>query len=135
MKLFSIYIHQDTYAFQSQPYQEMTSTPTGTSISVKNLFYNIPARRNFLKSDTVELRHITDEFHRVALAHPDIAFSMINNGSETFNLPKSNYRQRVVNIFGGIVRCDLIAELTQNTIGIVECASDYVEYGEEDICL
>ena len=54
----------------------------------------------FLKSNSVELRHIIDEFHRVALAHPNITFVMYHNGSETFNLPKSNYRQRVVNIFG-----------------------------------
>ncbi len=80
--------------------QEVIVTPKGTSISVKNLFYNIPARRNFLKSDQVEMRHVIDEFHRVALAHPDICFTMFQNGSETFNLPESNYRQRVVNIFG-----------------------------------
>lgn len=80
--------------------QDVVVTPSGTSISVKNLFFNIPARRNFLKSNTVELRHIIDEFHRVALAHPAIAFVMYNNGSETFNLPVSNYRQRIVNIFG-----------------------------------
>ncbi|WP_298901625.1 DNA mismatch repair endonuclease MutL [uncultured Psychroserpens sp.] len=81
--------------------QDMVVTPKGTSLSVKNLFFNIPARRNFLKSNNVELRHIIDEFHRVALAHPDITFSMYHNGSESFNLPESNYRQRVVNIFGG----------------------------------
>ncbi|WP_298339055.1 DNA mismatch repair endonuclease MutL [uncultured Algibacter sp.] len=80
--------------------QEVVVTPTGTSVSVKNLFFNIPARRNFLKSDTVELRHVIDEFHRVALAHPSISFALYNNGSETFNLPVSNYRQRIVNIFG-----------------------------------
>ncbi|MEP5338602.1 MAG: DNA mismatch repair endonuclease MutL [Algibacter sp.] len=80
--------------------QDVVVTPKGTSISVKNLFFNIPARRNFLKSNTVELRHIVDEFHRVALAHPNIGFAMYNNGSETFNLPVSNYRQRIVNIFG-----------------------------------
>lgn len=80
--------------------QEVVVTPTGTSISVKNLFFNIPARRNFLKSNTVELRHIIDEFHRVALAHPSIQFSMYHNGSETFHLPTSNFRQRIVNIFG-----------------------------------
>ena len=72
----------------------------GTTISVKNLFYNIPARRNFLKSNTVETRHIIDEFHRVALAHPAVAFTMINNGSDVFKLPVSNSRQRIVNIFG-----------------------------------
>ncbi|MFS4482642.1 DNA mismatch repair endonuclease MutL [Hyunsoonleella sp. 2307UL5-6] len=80
--------------------QEVVVTPKGTSISVKNLFFNIPARRNFLKSDTVELRHVIDEFHRVALAHPNISFLFYNNGSENFNLPVSNYRQRIVNIFG-----------------------------------
>ncbi|MEF3078670.1 DNA mismatch repair endonuclease MutL [Winogradskyella poriferorum] len=80
--------------------QEATVIPTGTSVAVKNLFFNIPARRNFLKSDTVELRHITDEFHRVALAHPSIAFAFYHNGSEIFNVPNENYRQRVVHIFG-----------------------------------
>lgn len=81
--------------------QEPCSTTTGTSISVKNLFYNIPARRNFLKSDTVETRHIVDEFQRVALAHPDIAFTLIHNSGELFQLPATKYRQRINNIFGG----------------------------------
>jgi len=80
--------------------QEACVTPTGTVIHVKNLFYNIPARRNFLKSTAVETRHIIDEFQRVALAHPNIAFSMHHNGSEMFQLPVSNLRQRIVNIFG-----------------------------------
>ncbi|GAB1855773.1 DNA mismatch repair endonuclease MutL [Flavobacteriaceae bacterium MHTCC 0001] len=88
--------------------QEVVVTPKGTSISVKNLFFNIPARRNFLKSNAVELRHIIDEFHRVALAHPDISFSLFNNGSETFNLPVSNYRQRIVNIFGAKTKEKLV---------------------------
>ncbi|MCM5662725.1 DNA mismatch repair endonuclease MutL [Galbibacter mesophilus] len=81
--------------------QDVTVTPKGTSLLVKNLFFNIPARRNFLKSDTVELRHIIDEFHRVALAHPSIEFDFYNNGSELFKLPASNLRQRIVHIFGG----------------------------------
>lgn len=80
--------------------QEVTVTPTGTTISVKNLFYNIPARRNFLKSNPVETRHIIDEFHRVSLAHPQVGFTMIHNGADVFNLPISNERQRIVNIFG-----------------------------------
>lgn len=80
--------------------QEAIVVPVGTSISVKNLFYNIPARRNFLKSNAVETRHIIDEFHRVALAHPQVAFSLLNNGSLVFNLPASKMRQRIVNIFG-----------------------------------
>ncbi len=79
--------------------QEPSVLPKGTSFAVKNLFFNIPARRNFLKSDTIELRHIIDEFQRVALAHPSIFFTMIHNGSEAFNLPPSNYRQRIVNVF------------------------------------
>ncbi len=81
--------------------QEPCVTPKGTSICVKNLFYNIPARRNFLKSDNVETRHIIDEFQRVALAHPDISFSLIHNGSELFQLPPTNFRQRITNILGG----------------------------------
>jgi len=81
--------------------QDVAVLPKGTSFSVKNLFFNIPARRNFLKSDTVEHRHILDEFQRVALAHPNIHFTMYHNGSEMFNLPQSNFRQRIVNIFSG----------------------------------
>ncbi|MBT5091729.1 MAG: DNA mismatch repair endonuclease MutL [Flavobacteriaceae bacterium] len=80
--------------------QTLSTQPKGTSIAVKSLFYNIPARRNFLKSDTVELRHVIDEFHRVALAHPGIKFLFFNNGSELFDLPSSNLRKRLVAIFG-----------------------------------
>ena len=80
--------------------QEPCVTPKGTMVSVKNLFFNIPARRNFLKSNAVETRHIIDEFQRVALAHPQIAFSLHHNGSEIFQLPETNHRQRIVNIFG-----------------------------------
>ena len=81
--------------------QEAAVLPKGTSFAVKNLFFNIPARRNFLKSDTVEFRHIVDEFHRVALAHPSIYFTFYHNGSEMFNLPGSSLRQRIVNIISG----------------------------------
>lgn len=80
--------------------QEFCQCPKGTSIKVQNLFYNIPARRNFLKSNQVELRHIIDEFERVAMAHPEVAFRLEHNGSELFNLPISSQRQRIVNIFG-----------------------------------
>lgn len=80
--------------------QDPTVTPNGTSFAVKNLFFNIPARRNFLKSDHVELRHIIDEFQRVALTHANIHFTFIHNGSEVFNLPASNLRQRIVSVFG-----------------------------------
>ncbi len=81
--------------------QDVISTPTGTSISVKNLFFNIPARRNFLKSNSVETRHIMDEFHRVALAHPTISFVIYHNDSESLTLKNSNLKQRIVAVFGG----------------------------------
>jgi len=74
--------------------------PAGTSISVKNLFYNIPARRNFLKSNSVELRHIIDEFQRIALAHPEIFFTFHSDGNELFHLPKETLKQRIVHLFG-----------------------------------
>uniref|UniRef100_UPI004047AFA1 DNA mismatch repair endonuclease MutL n=1 Tax=Polaribacter sp. TaxID=1920175 RepID=UPI004047AFA1 len=80
--------------------QEIVACPKGTSIAVKNLFFNIPARRKFLKSDAIETRHIIDEFQRVALAHPQIAFSMHHNNNEVYHLLASNLRKRVVAIFG-----------------------------------
>nr|WP_315191128.1 DNA mismatch repair endonuclease MutL [uncultured Flavobacterium sp.] len=81
--------------------QEVAVLPKGTSFAVKNLFFNIPARRNFLKSDIVEYKHVIDEFQRVALAHPKIHFTFYHNGSDMFNLPPSTLRQRIVNIFSG----------------------------------
>ncbi|WP_299061107.1 DNA mismatch repair endonuclease MutL [uncultured Polaribacter sp.] len=80
--------------------QDFISTTKGTSIAVKNLFYNIPARRNFLKSETVETRHIIDEFQRVALAHPTIAFLLHHNNNEVYHLKSSNLRKRIVSVFG-----------------------------------
>ena len=81
--------------------QDIISTPVGTSISVKNLFFNIPARRNFLKSNSVETRHIMDEFQRISLAHPSISFALYNNDNEALNLKNSNLKQRIVAVFGG----------------------------------
>lgn len=72
----------------------------GASFEVKNLFYNVPARRNFLKSDTIELGHIQTEFERVALAHPDLQFSFQHNGQEIYNLPTGNLRMRLSAILG-----------------------------------
>ncbi|PRD54080.1 DNA mismatch repair endonuclease MutL [Sphingobacterium gobiense] len=80
--------------------QQPEALPSGTSIAVKNLFYNIPARRNFLKSNSVEMRHIIDEFQRVALAHPSIFFSMHSDGHELFHLPSETLKQRIVHLFG-----------------------------------
>jgi DNA mismatch repair protein MutL len=81
--------------------QDVAVLPEGTSFAIKNLFFNIPARRNFLKSDTVEYRHVIDEFQRVALAHPNIYFTFYHNGSEMFNLPPTSLRQRIVAVFAG----------------------------------
>ncbi|MFL2637565.1 MAG: DNA mismatch repair endonuclease MutL [Flavobacteriaceae bacterium] len=72
----------------------------GTSISVKNIFFNVPARRNFLKSDNVELRHVIDEFHRVAIINHNVSFVFINNENEIFNLNKSIFKERIVRVFG-----------------------------------
>lgn len=80
--------------------QQPEALPAGTSISIKNLFYNIPARRNFLKSNSVEMRHIIDEFQRIALAHPGIFFSLHSDGNEIFHLPSESLKQRIVHIFG-----------------------------------
>ena len=88
--------------------QELSVSPKGTSIAVKNLFYNIPARRNFLKSDNVEFRHVIDEFHRVAIVHPEIKFTFYQNGSELFDLPAGIIRKRIANIFANKIEEKLI---------------------------
>ena len=79
---------------------EEVACSEGSSFSVKNLFFNVPARRNFLKSDQVEVRHIVDEFQRVAMAHPDLSFRLQSNGGDLFNLKPGALRKRVVSIFG-----------------------------------
>ena len=79
---------------------EEVACPEGTQFAVKNLFFNVPARRNFLKSDQVEIRHIIDEFQRVAMAHPDLSFRLQSNGSDLFSFKPGTLRQRVVAIFG-----------------------------------
>ena len=80
--------------------QEVCTCANGTSFSIKNLFFNVPARRNFLKSDRAEYKYILDEFIRIALAHPSIAFSLINNEKEQYRLPKETLRQRLVSLYG-----------------------------------
>ena len=80
--------------------QEAVACPVGTSIHVRSLFYNVPARRQFLKSDPVEMKHVIDEFQRVALAHPSIRFRLLHNEQELFHLEPGNERQRIVHIFG-----------------------------------
>lgn len=80
--------------------QEPISAATGTSISVKNLFFNVPARRNFLKSNPVEMKHLVEEFQRVALSYPEIGFSFLQNDMELFNLVPGKLSQRIMGIFG-----------------------------------
>lgn len=94
--------------------QESIQAPQGTSIAVKNLFYNIPARRNFLKSNPVETRHILDEFQRIALAHPEIKFSFIQNDQETYALPSEKLGKRIVDLFGKSYR-EQLAACEENT--------------------
>jgi len=80
--------------------QESFAGNAGTNITIKNLFYNIPARRNFLKSNPVETRHIIDEFLRVALAHPEVSFTLFNNDNEVYQLPKGDLQKRIQSVFG-----------------------------------
>lgn len=93
---------------------EQVAAPKGTSILVKNLFYNIPARRNFLKSNPVEMRHILDEFQRIALANPEIKFSLIQNEQETYALPVEKLGKRIVDLFGKTYR-EQLAACEENT--------------------
>ena len=80
--------------------QEAISCSKGSNFSVKNLFFNVPARRKFLKANSTELRNILAAFERIALVHPEVAFSLYSNDSELFNLPVSQLRQRILAIFG-----------------------------------
>ncbi len=98
--------------------QEACNSPEGTSISIKNLFYNVPARRNFLKNDAVELRHILDEFQRVAIPNPETAFSLHHNTTEIFHLEAGSLKQRLMAIFGSSYNTRLIP-VEENT-GIVK---------------
>lgn len=100
--------------------QEPCSASKGTSFSIKNLFFNVPARRNFLKSNPVEIKHIIDEFQRVALAHPNISFSMYNAENEVFNLKKGSFRQRIVGVFGEKYNQKLVPVAESTDIVIID---------------
>ena len=103
--------------------QEPIAANKGTSIAMKNLFFNVPARRNFLKSNTAELRHIVEEFTRVAMAFPDIFFSLQSNGQEVFHLEKGSLKQRIVQILGNNYNAKLVSVQEQtdylNIMGFV----------------
>ncbi len=89
--------------------QEPVAMEQGTSIAMKNLFFNVPARRNFLKSNPSELRHIVDEFIRVAMSFPDIFFSLTSNGQEVFHLERATLKQRIVQILGNNYSAKLVS--------------------------
>ena len=95
---------------------EPVACQDGSNFMVKNLFFNVPARRKFLKANSTELRHIINEFSHVTLAHPGIGFSLIHNNSQIFNLPVSNLRQRIVNVFGKSVNQSLIPVNSETTL-------------------
>jgi DNA mismatch repair protein MutL len=90
------------------------SLDKGTSIKVKNVFFNVPARRNFLKSDFVELRHIMNVFHNIAISNHEIEFSFINNEEEVFYLKKESIKKRIISVFGEKIREHLIP-IKENT--------------------
>ncbi len=96
--------------------QEPCTCPVGSSFSVKNLFFNVPARRKFLKSENTEMRHIITEFQKIAIAHPAIRFQLYHNNSEIYNLAVGNTRQRIIGIFGKPVNNDLITLDTQTNL-------------------
>jgi DNA mismatch repair protein MutL len=89
--------------------QEPVAMEQGTSIAMKNLFFNVPARRNFLKSNPSELRHIIDEFIRVAMAFPEVFFSLNSNGQEVFHLERGTLKQRIVQILGNTYSAKLVS--------------------------
>jgi DNA mismatch repair protein MutL len=88
--------------------QEATVCADGTNFTVRNLFFNVPARRKFLKVNNTELKHIINEFQRVALTHPEIEFSLNHNNVEVYSLPQSNFRQRICNVFGKSINQHLV---------------------------
>ena len=88
--------------------QEPCQSSIGSSLAVKNLFFNVPARRNFLKSNAVETRHIVDEFTRVAMAYPEIGFQFTNNNSDIFNLEKGKLKQRIIALLGNAMSAKLV---------------------------
>lgn len=96
--------------------QEPCATPKGSRFCVKNLFYNVPARRRFLKSDTAEMRHVCSEFLRVALAHPGVGVSLTSNGAILYNLPAGNVKQRVAGVAGMGMARQLLPIDTQTSI-------------------
>lgn len=100
--------------------QEPVSCAVGTNFMVKNLFYNVPARRKFLKGNPTELKHIINEFQRVALAYPEVALSLHHNQTMIYDLPASNQRVRIVNIFGKNISQSLVPIDTETSLAKIK---------------
>jgi DNA mismatch repair protein MutL len=96
--------------------QEPVSCPPGSNFMVRNLFYNVPARRKFLKANTTEFRHIVNEFYRVALTNPELGFSLTHNQTEIYSLPSAQIKQRIINVFGKNMLQVLIPLQTETSI-------------------
>ncbi|OFZ08179.1 MAG: DNA mismatch repair protein MutL, partial [Bacteroidetes bacterium RIFCSPHIGHO2_02_FULL_44_7] len=94
--------------------QEAFACPIGTSFEIKNLFFNVPARRNFLKKDSTEFGHILEEFERIAFAHPDLHLTLLNNGTHVHNLQPAILRKRIINLLGGNLN-DKLVPIEENT--------------------
>ncbi len=111
--------------------QEPETLPAGSTISVKNLFFNVPARRNFLKSDNAEYRHILEQFQRIALVHPTIQFSLINNGKTIYQLDQNNIKKRIVEVFGDSFKKRLIPLESETAIAHIEGYIGRPEYARK----
>jgi len=96
--------------------REPVACKNGSNFLIRNLFFNVPARRKFLKADTTELKHIITELYRVVLTRPGIEFSLVHNNSEVYNLPVSNLKQRIVNVFGHQINQNLIPVKSETSI-------------------
>jgi len=110
---FGTYIHIKGSEIQKQ---ELISCNSGTNFTIKNIFFNIPARRKFLKKNNTEFQYIVSEFQKTALAHPEISFTLIHNNSTVYKLPKSKLRQRIGNIFGKNLGESLIPVSSETSI-------------------
>lgn len=88
--------------------QEPVACPVGSNFSVQNLFFNVPARRKFLKSNQTEMSNVVSDFQRIVLVHPDVSFTLHNNGVEMYNLPKASVRQRIIDVFGKKINAELL---------------------------
>ena len=99
--------------------QELTTCPVGSNFSVKNLFFNVPARRKFLKTNQTELNNVIADFERIVLVHPQISFTLYSNGMEIYNLPETNLRQRIMNVFGKKLNSDLLPVEVETSLATI----------------